>query len=52
MALTLSNRETYLALQWLESDLDRREHFREMAFRLSKRHHEAAAPVCLQGFCH
>jgi hypothetical protein len=44
MALTLSNRETFLALQWLEADPERREHFRALAARLSKRHHEAAIP--------
>ena len=44
MALTLSNRETFLALQWLESDPERREHFRESGARLSQRYHEAAIP--------
>ena len=44
MALTLSNRETFLALQWLESDPDRREHFLQLASRLSKRYQEAAIP--------
>ncbi len=44
MALTLSNRETFLALQWLESDPQRREHFRQMASRLSQRYQEAAIP--------
>jgi hypothetical protein len=44
MALTLSNRETFLALQWLESDPDRREHFRQLASRLSQRYQEAAIP--------
>jgi hypothetical protein len=44
MALTLSNRETFLALQWLESDPDRREHFRHLASRLSQRYREAAIP--------
>jgi hypothetical protein len=44
MALTLSNRETFLALQWLESDPARRERFRALAADLSKRHHEAAIP--------
>jgi hypothetical protein len=44
MALTLSNRETFLALQWLESDADRREHFLQLASRLSERYQEAAIP--------
>ena len=44
MALTLSNRETFLALQWLESDPARRQHFYEMAARLSKRYQEGAIP--------
>jgi hypothetical protein len=44
MSLTLSNRETFLALQWLESDPDRRERFRQLASRLSKRYQEAAIP--------
>ena len=44
MALTLSNRETFLALQWLESDPDRREHFTQLASRLSQRYREAAIP--------
>jgi hypothetical protein len=44
MALTLSNRETFLALQWLESDPQRREHFKSLAAQLSQRHHEAAIP--------
>ena len=44
MALTLSNRETFLALQWLESDPDRRQHFYQLALRLSQRYREAAIP--------
>jgi hypothetical protein len=44
MALTLSNRETFLALQWLESDPERRSHFRDLASTLSKRYQEAAIP--------
>ena len=44
MALTLSNRETFLALQWLESDPARRDHFYQMAARLSQRYREAAIP--------
>ena len=44
MALTLSNRETFLALQWLESDAERREHFRGRAVQLSRRYQEAAIP--------
>ena len=44
MALTLSNRETFRALHWLESDPDRREHFRQLASRLSQRYREAAIP--------
>src|SRR5688572_13888000 len=44
MALTLSNRETFLALNWLESEPERHEHFRHMAARLSERYREAAIP--------
>ncbi len=44
MALTLSNRETFLALQWLESDAERREHFRQLSAQLYRRYQEAAIP--------
>ncbi len=44
MALTLSNRETFLALQWIEAEPGRRAHFRELATNLQKRYQEAAIP--------
>jgi hypothetical protein len=44
MALTLSNRETFLALQWLEADEQRRLELRRLAGALSKRGQELAIP--------
>jgi hypothetical protein len=35
MALTFSNRETFLVLQWMESEPMRRQHFTNLARRLA-----------------
>jgi hypothetical protein len=44
MALTFSNRETFLVLQWLESRPERYRYFRDLARRLAGITAETAVP--------
>ena len=44
MAMTLTSRETFLALSWIEAEPERREHFRKLASDLSRRYKDDAVP--------